>query len=326
MWLRSGRATNSFPRGSGFIPRKAPDAFYASGAPLLYNILQNLRRLSVLKIDPGNALVDPAKDLIGNGAHTDVETLVKCYDKKGEFLFEFPYFTETIISPEDTNNVFVLDKELGITAEINNLAKVESIYSARYLDDYGYFVTYEETDPLFTIDFSDMENPKIIGELKMPGYSEYLHFYGPNKLLGFGLEESSTWRNPDKLKLEMFNVEHGKAKKEAKTLLDKYSYSLSMYNYKALMVDPKRNLIGFAAEEEIISKYDWDYKQYYVVYSYQNKSFEELYRIKITKNAYDVRGFYIGDYLYIVCPEYGIYSINMKTYNKNEKVEYVHFK
>lgn len=48
----------------------------------------------------------------------------------------------------------------------------------------GYFVTYEQTDPLFSVDFSDPENPKILGKLKIPGFSEYLHFYSDNLLLG----------------------------------------------------------------------------------------------------------------------------------------------
>ncbi len=258
-------------------------------------------------------------------SYTDFITRIKCYDKKGDFLFQFPTRVEYISETSDTNNVFVLDKNLKTVAEINNLAEGESIYSARYMGDYGYFVTYETTDPLFSVDFSDMKNPKIIGELKMPGYSEYLHFYGSNKLLGFGVEESSTWKKPNKLKLEMYNITNGSAKKETKTMLDNYSYSESMYNYKAIMVDVEKNLIGFDVEEEIRSDNDWTYKRYYVVYSYTGDDFKELYKIRIKNNAYDVRGFYIDNYLYVVCPDYGIYAINMDTYNNDNKVEYVSF-
>lgn len=254
---------------------------------------------------------------------TNVSTIIKCYDKNGNYLFDVTKYSEHISSTDDTNNIFVLDKNLNAVSEIDNLAKGESIYSARYLGNYGYFVTYEQTDPLFSVDFSDMKNPKIIGELKMPGYSEYLHFYGEDKLFGFGLEEFTS--KPNQLKLEMFNVEDGKAEKESKTLLENYSYSESLYDYKAIMIDPEKNLIGFTAEEEIDLYDDWDYRQYYLVYSYKNNSFEELYKIKINKNSYDVRGLYIGNYLYVVSPEYGIYSINMKTYNKDKKVKHVKF-
>ena len=256
----------------------------------------------------------------------DVNTVIKCYDKDGKFLFNITKHSEFISSTQDTNNVFVLDDKLNITAELNNLARGESIYSARYLGDYGYFVTYEKTDPLFSVDFSDMKNPRIIGELKMPGYSEYLHFYGENKLFGFGLEESSGTAS-EQLKLEMYNVKDGKAEKETKTLLEDYSYSESMYNYKSIMIDPEKNLIGFTAEEEsYTSDFDYRWHQYYVVYSYKNNAFKELYKIKINKYAYEVRGFYIGNYLYVVAPEYGIYAINMETYNNDKKVEYVTFR
>lgn len=256
---------------------------------------------------------------------TSVKAPIKCYDKNGTFLFDITEYSEYISSEDETNNVFVLDENLNIAAEINNLAKNESIYSARYLGDYGYFVTYEQTDPLFSVDFSDMENPKIIGELKMPGYSEYLHFYDEDKLFGFGLEESSE-TELSMLKLEMYNIKNGSAKKETKTLLEDYSYSESMYDYKAMMIDTGKNLIGFTAEEEIITDTDWDYQQYYLVYSYNNKTFNELYKIKINQNSYNVRGLYIDNYLYVVCSEYGIYAIDMDTYNDNNKVEHVKFK
>ena len=248
-----------------------------------------------------------------------IETAIKCYDKDGKFLFDILKESEYIGNTEDTNNVFVLDKKLNIAAQINNLAKGERIYSARYLGDYGYFVTYEQTDPLFSVDFSDMEHPQIIGELKMPGYSEYLHFYGENKLFGFGVEEGT---ESNQLKLEMYDLKDGKAEKEAKKLLKNYSYSESLYNYKSIMVDPEKNLIGFAAEEAFAS--DWN--QYYVVYSYNNNKFQELYKIKINQNAYAVRGFYIGNYLYVVAPEYGVYAINMETYSDDNKVKYIDLK
>ena len=88
------------------------------------------------------------------------------------------------------------------------------------------------------------------------------------------------------------------------------------------MVDPEKNLIGFAAEEAFAS--DWN--QYYVVYSYNNNKFQELYKIKINQNAYAVRGFYIGNYLYVVAPEYGVYAINMETYSDDNKVKYIDLK
>lgn len=85
-----------------------------------------------------------------------------------------------------TNSLYVLNDKLEIIGSIHNLAKDETIYSARFMGDTGYFVTYRQVDPLFSVDLSDPENPKILGELKIPGFSEYLHPYGDGKLLGIG--------------------------------------------------------------------------------------------------------------------------------------------
>ena len=79
---------------------------------------------------------------------------------------------------EPVNRVYVLDEKMKVCGKIDQLAPGEMIYSARFMGEKGYFVTYRNTDPLFSVDFSDPENPQILGELKVTGFSEYLHFYG----------------------------------------------------------------------------------------------------------------------------------------------------
>ena len=78
----------------------------------------------------------------------------------------------------DSNSVYILDEELEQIGSIEELAKDERVYSARFMGDTGYFVTFRETDPLFSVDLTDPKKPKIVGELKIPGFSEYLHFSG----------------------------------------------------------------------------------------------------------------------------------------------------
>lgn len=254
---------------------------------------------------------------------SNLDMIAKCYDKNDNLLYSFVVDSNRLDTITDTNNVFVLDDNLEIKAEINDLAKGESIYSARYFGDYGYFVTYQETDPLFSVDFSYMENPKIIGELKMPGLSEYLHFYNNNLLLGFGYEEINDSRY---LKLEMYDVTTGIAQKKTKTLLKDYCHSEALYEYKSIMVDSEKNVIGFHAEEQYNEK-DGYWSNYYVLYSYENNNFKELLKVKINNVVSQVRGFYIDDYLYIVTLDSEIDSadnitvINMKTYNEDKKVE-----
>ena len=74
--------------------------------------------------------------------------------------------THNVGSSSQSNSVYVLDADLKTIGKIEDLAKDEQVYSARFLGDTGYFVTYEQTDPLFSVDFSDPENPKMEGRDK----------------------------------------------------------------------------------------------------------------------------------------------------------------
>jgi len=87
-----------------------------------------------------------------------------------------------------TNNMYVLDKGLNVVGELEGVAPGESIYSVRFMGKRGYMVTFRHVDPLFVIDLSDPENPEILGKLKIPGYSDYLHPYDETHLIGIGKE------------------------------------------------------------------------------------------------------------------------------------------
>lgn len=247
-----------------------------------------------------------------------VEKNIYYYDQnKKEIYNECQECNVSEVAPE-TNNVFVLDSDLEIKAQIDKLAKNESVYSARYFGDYGYFVTYENADPLFSVDFSDMENPKIIGELKMPGYSSYLHFYTERSLFGMGMETDEKTGNEIGLKLEMYEISGGSAEKKAKTVIPDIDYSTVLYNYKALMIDSGKGLIGFSGE--CYSNNDY-YEKYYL-YKYENRKFKKVFEDVVKNNAYNIRGFYIDDYFYIVEPEHGIKVINLNTYKVVGKMKF----
>ena len=111
------------------------------------------------------------------------KTRVNGYLNDSFSIDEYNGYLRLVTTVDRTNAVYVLDEKLEETGKIENLAKDERIYSARFMGDIGYFVTYRETDPLFSVDLSDPANPKIIGELKIPGFSEYLHPYGDLSLI-----------------------------------------------------------------------------------------------------------------------------------------------
>ncbi len=216
---------------------------------------------------------------------------------------------------ESWNDVYVLGNNLEQIAAIKKLAKNEDIYAARFLGDYGYFVSFENTDPLFTIDFSDMKHPKVAGKLKMPGFSDYLQFYRDDLLFGIG-QNGDNKGNISGLKLDMYDVEKGKASLKTKLVLKEYDYSEAFYNYKSILIDSKKELIGFYAERNSGS-YDTDY----LLYTYKDGRFKKVFKLSIGKYVENLRGIYIGDYFYIVNPERRIYAVDLTNYKKVSEVK-----
>jgi inhibitor of cysteine peptidase len=87
---------------------------------------------------------------------------------------------------ETKNNLYVFDENMKMIGKLEDLAEGESIYSTRFMGDRAYMVTFEVIDPLFVIDLQDPTDPKVLGELKIPGFSTYLHPYDEKHIIGFG--------------------------------------------------------------------------------------------------------------------------------------------
>ncbi|MDD3858534.1 MAG: beta-propeller domain-containing protein, partial [Methanoculleus sp.] len=107
------------------------------------------------------------------------------------------------------NNVYVLNPAMKTIGTLEHIAPDERIYAARFAGDRLYLVTFKQVDPLFVIDLSDPEHPGILGELKIPGYSDYLHPYGPDHVIGIGKETSENqWGGVSVagLKVALFDV------------------------------------------------------------------------------------------------------------------------
>ena len=215
-----------------------------------------------------------------------------------------------VTTDDDTNSVYVLDEELEEIGAIENLAKDERIYSARFMGDTGYFVTFRETDPLFSVDFSDPKKPKIIGELKIPGFSEYLHFYGEDRLLGIGMNVDEETMTTDGAKITMFDISDKTDVKEKNTYVLKNVYSTDVaYDYKAALVDWKKNIIGFSGYTEG--------GQRYFLFEYdEDKGFICNMEEDINGNGMRIpRGIYIGDTLYVIQGNI-IEAYSLKDYQK----------
>ena len=208
---------------------------------------------------------------------------------------EYDGYLRVVTTDDETNGLYILDSKMKEVGSITGLAEGEQVYSARLLGDTGYFVTYEQTDPLFSVDLSDPKNPEIIGKLKIPGFSEYLHFYGENLLLGIGMDVDEDGFTTNGVKLSMFDISDSSDVKEIQkyTLENVYSAAV-MYDYKAVLIDPEKNVIGFAA--------DGNNGENYYVFSYNDTNgFECLMNETVNGNGYQsARGVYVDNTLYVV--------------------------
>ncbi|MFA5799995.1 MAG: beta-propeller domain-containing protein [Candidatus Peribacteraceae bacterium] len=161
---------------------------------------------------------------------------------------------------KSTNNLFVLDMDLKTLGSIEDIAPGESIYSVRFMGDRAYMVTFKQVDPLFVIDTSDPSSPKILGKLKIPGYSNYLHPYDATHIIGFGKEvdesiDKDKVHDPDAVyytaiqgvKMALFDVSDVENPKELwkEVIGDRGSDSPLLTNHKALLFDKERGLLTF---------------------------------------------------------------------------------
>lgn len=166
------------------------------------------------------------------------------------------------------NNVYVMDKDLGITGKLEEIAPDERIYSTRFISNRLYMVTFKRIDPLFVIDLSDPKNPKILGELKIPGFSDYLHPYDENHIIGIGKETGDNqWGGTSikGVKLSLFDVSDVSNPKQ----LDKYEIGASgtdseaLRDHKAFLFDRKKNLLVIPIRE-VTEKPRYDNRGYYM--------------------------------------------------------------
>ncbi len=153
---------------------------------------------------------------------------------------------------EESNSLFILDEKLNEVGKLTGIAKGEEIKSVRFSGETGYVVTFEQTDPLFVIDLKNPEKPKVLGELKIPGFSAYLHPVSENLVLGVGVSGDENGQT-DGLKVSLFDVSDKENPKE----VDKFEIlpvsdsnnngcyidSEAFNTHKALCFDNKNSLV-----------------------------------------------------------------------------------
>lgn len=207
------------------------------------------------------------------------------------------------------NNLFILDDNMKLTGKLTDLAEGERIYSTRFSGDRVYMVTYRQVDPFFVIDASDPTSPELLGQLKIPGFSTYMHILDENHVLGFGTDtnEDGTLTNAGGLKISLFDVTDPTKPTERKKEVIGYAgtYSEIQNNHKALMISLNKGVMGFPISIASSTPYSRDFIGAYI---YDISTDDFSYRGSVTHKDADneyfnylsgiVRLIYIDDHLY----------------------------
>ena len=179
---------------------------------------------------------------------------------------------------ESVSDVYVLDQSLKKLGSVLDLGVSERIYSVRFVEDKGYVVTFRQTDPFYVLDLSQPENPELKGELKIPGYSAYLHPITKDKIIGIGKEESQ-------VKVSLFDVQSAEEPKEAAKYLLNETWSDILQTHHAFLLDRKHQIFFLPGV------------QGGYIFSYEN---DELKLVKAVSGIFCRRALYLNDYLYII--------------------------
>ncbi len=201
-------------------------------------------------------------------------------------------------STESVNDVYVLDGSLEIVGSVRDLGKTERIYSVRFIGAKGYVVTFRETDPFYVLDLSDPKEPKLSGELKIPGYSSYLHPISEDLIIGIGKEE-------DKVKISLFDVSSPSQPLEVdKYLLDE-PWSDVLQTHHAFLLDREHEAFFLPAGQ----------RGY--VFSYAGNEIKVVMKADVAGAR---RAVYIEDFLYVLSAE-GVTVFDEKTWEKVNEIE-----
>lgn len=209
--------------------------------------------------------------------------------------------------PGESSQIYILDEKLRIVGKLDNIAPGEHMYSVRFIGNRAYMVTFRNVDPLFAIDLSNPQQPKILGQLKIPGYSDYLHPYDENHLIGFGKDTTEikgfgtngTRALATGMKIALFDVSDvSRPKEKFKEIIgDAGTHSELLNDYKALLFSREKGLLAFPV----------------TLYEIENK--------EATENA-DVFGYsqfaYQGAYVYSIDLEKGFRLRDRITHLSNE--------
>ncbi len=188
------------------------------------------------------------------------------------------------------NNVYVLDEEMNVIGKLEGIAEDERIYSTRFMGDRLYMVTFQRIDPLFVIDLSEPANPRVLGELKISGFSDYLHPYDEDHIIGVGKEtKGNEWGGVSikGIKVALFDVSDVEHPEQVDSVVigGPGSSTEVSRDHKAFLFDKGKELMVLPVREV---KDDWEWERRW---SYRrNRVWQGAYVFTVTKDGFERRG------------------------------------
>ena len=287
---------------------------------------RRLQKTAIIKIKVDGLEVKPSALVVVDGIVNEQFQMDEYngYLRVSTHVWEF-IRKEKVVTSKTYTNIYILNEKLEVVGSLTGVGESEQLYATRFMGDYAYLVTFRRIDPLFVIDLSNPIKPKVVGELKIPGFSDMLQPIGDGLLIGIGFINED---GANKLKISLFNISDPTNPTEISNLTigEKWATSEAAYNHKAILVISKKGIFGIP-----VSTYEWitavvnksnnnitiTYQQPVYKYILFNTSEGRLQVIKeITINTsitdgYDkplfiwleyVRGIYIENNIYIVSP------------------------
>jgi uncharacterized secreted protein with C-terminal beta-propeller domain len=247
-------------------------------------------------------------------------------------------------------SLYTMDAGLNILDEVHEIGFGENVQSVRFEGDIGYIVTFFIVDPLFSFDLSDPHNIVQLDELKIPGFSRYMHRWADGLLLGVGVDADEEDGMRTGLKLSMFDTSDNENLFERHVYVitresflnnnnqswqsDDWSWSWisspAEWDHKSILICPDKNIIAFPYNYNRSSMNEWHNESLYAVFSYDaDNGFTLLNEILYyTGDGSDwwygsgyQRGLYIGDYLYITAED-RIVSMNLNNVQEIQELRF----
>lgn len=174
-----------------------------------------------------------------------------------------------------SNDVYTLDSDLDVMGSVTGMSDGQEVFGVRFMGETGYVITFRQVDPLHVIDLSDPTDPEEKGQLKLPGFSRYLHPLSGDRLLGIGEEDG-------RVKTVIFDVSDPTDPRIDESRILRSSWSAAVNNHHAFLEDPRHDVFYIPSE--------------YGGQVMSTETLETKHRVGITRPK---RAIYVGDHLYV---------------------------